>query len=112
MVRKKNYLWRYLDRVQFVGKTVWHQTVEILDYSYNNKLPSSESNNKSPKSYKSFCNESMTETNTTKPTTRSDGSRTNGRKLISPLPSVSANKYKNTRHESKCKVSRSFYILN
>ena len=32
---KKNYLWRYLDRVQFVGKTVWHQTVEILDYSYN-----------------------------------------------------------------------------
>ena len=88
---------------------------EIIDeseVSYNNKLPSSESNNKSPKSYKSFCNESMTETNTTKPTTRSDGSRTNGRKLISPLPSVSANKYKNTRHESKCKVSRSFYILN
>ena len=27
-----NYCWRYIDRVQFVGKTVWHQTVEILDF--------------------------------------------------------------------------------
>ena len=30
-----NYLWRYLDRIQFAGKTVWHQTVEIIDYSTN-----------------------------------------------------------------------------
>ena len=26
------YCWRYIDRVQFVGKTVWHQTVEIIDF--------------------------------------------------------------------------------
>lgn len=86
---------------------------EIIDegeVSYNNKLPASESNNKSSKSYTSFCNESMTETNTTKPTTSSEGSRTNGRKLISPSQSVSTDKYKNTRHESKCKVSRSFFL--
>ena len=29
---EKNYSWRYIDRVQFVGKTVWHQTVEILGF--------------------------------------------------------------------------------
>ena len=27
-----NYSWRYIDRVQFVGKTVWHQTVEVLGF--------------------------------------------------------------------------------
>jgi len=27
-----NYCWRYIDRVQFVGKTVWHQTIEIIDF--------------------------------------------------------------------------------
>lgn len=27
-----DYSWRYIDRVQFVGKTVWHQTVEILGF--------------------------------------------------------------------------------
>ena len=27
-----NYSWRYIDRVQFVGKTVWHQTVEIIGF--------------------------------------------------------------------------------
>jgi len=32
---EKKYLWRYLDRIQFVGKTVWCQTVEIIDYSHN-----------------------------------------------------------------------------
>ena len=88
---------------------------EIIDESegsYNNKLPTSISNNNSPKSYTSFCNESMPETNTTKPTTRSDGLRTNGRKLISPSQRVSTDEYKSTRHESKCKVSRSFYILS
>jgi adenylate cyclase len=26
------YCWRYIDRVQFVGKSVWHQTVEIIDF--------------------------------------------------------------------------------
>ena len=26
------YSWRYIDRVQFVGKTVWHQTVEIIGH--------------------------------------------------------------------------------
>ena len=39
----ENYCWRYIDRVQFVGKTVWHQTVEIIDFkdsasSNNTKL--------------------------------------------------------------------------
>ena len=29
---ESNYTWRYIDRVQFVGKTVWHQTVEILGF--------------------------------------------------------------------------------
>ena len=29
---EKKYCWRYIDRVQFVGKSVWHQTVEILGY--------------------------------------------------------------------------------
>ena len=28
----EDYYWRYIDRVQFVGKTVWHQTVEILGH--------------------------------------------------------------------------------
>ena len=32
---EKNYLWRFLDRIQFVGKTVWYQTVEIIDYKHN-----------------------------------------------------------------------------
>ena len=26
------YCWRYIDRVQFVGKTVWIQTVEVIDF--------------------------------------------------------------------------------
>jgi adenylate cyclase len=26
------YCWRYIDRVQFVGKTVWYQTVEIIGF--------------------------------------------------------------------------------
>ena len=29
---EQDYSWRYIDRVQFVGKTVWHQTVEILGF--------------------------------------------------------------------------------
>ena len=29
---ENRYSWRYLDRVQFVGKSVWIQTVEILGY--------------------------------------------------------------------------------
>lgn len=29
-----SYCWRYVDRVQFVGKTVWHQTVEILGFKH------------------------------------------------------------------------------
>ena len=33
---EENYLWRFLDRIQFVGKTVWYQTVEIIDYKHNN----------------------------------------------------------------------------
>ena len=32
---ENNYCWRYIDRVQFVGKTVWHQTVEIVDFKNN-----------------------------------------------------------------------------
>ena len=26
----EKYIWRYIDRIQFVGKTVWHQTIEII----------------------------------------------------------------------------------
>jgi len=33
---EKKYCWRYIDRVQFVGKTVWHQTIEILGHRHNN----------------------------------------------------------------------------
>ena len=33
---ENNYCWRYIDRVQFVGKTVWHQTIEILEYKHVN----------------------------------------------------------------------------
>ena len=29
---ENRYSWRYIDRVQFVGKTVWIQTVEVLGY--------------------------------------------------------------------------------
>ena len=29
---ENNYCWRYIDRVQFVGKTVWCQTIEIIDF--------------------------------------------------------------------------------
>ena len=86
---------------------------EIIDETevrYYNKLPVSETNNKSSKIYTSFCNESMTETNATKPTTTPDGSRTNGRKLISPSQSVSTDNYKTTRRESKYKVRRAFYV--
>ena len=29
---ENRYCWRYIDRVQFVGKTVWYQTVEIIGF--------------------------------------------------------------------------------
>ena len=29
---KDRYCWRYIDRVQFVGKTVWYQAVEIIGF--------------------------------------------------------------------------------
>jgi len=28
---KENYIWRYIDRIQFVGKTVFVQTIEVID---------------------------------------------------------------------------------
>ena len=34
---KENYLWRYIDKVQFVGKTDSIQTVEIIDFFSNEK---------------------------------------------------------------------------
>ena len=33
---KDNYLWRYIDRIQFVGKTVPVQTVEIINFNEKN----------------------------------------------------------------------------
>ena len=33
---KENYLWRYIDKIQFVGKTIPVQTVEIVSFKNNN----------------------------------------------------------------------------
>ena len=88
---------------------------EIIDdgeVSYNNKLSTLEPNNISSKNYTSFCNESMSETNTTKLATSPERSKTNGRKLISQSQGVSRDEYRSTRHESKCKVSKSLLYLN
>ena len=32
---KENYIWRHIDRIQFVGKTVYLQTVEVIDLIEN-----------------------------------------------------------------------------
>ena len=88
---------------------------EIIDESevtYGNKLSTLEPDNISSKNYTSFCNESMSETNTTKLATSPERSKTNGRKLISRSQGVSGDDYQSTRHELKCKVSKSLVYLN